>query len=240
MTKFIAVMSGKGGVGKSSICMMIAAVVSEKYKTLILDFDICGPSIVCATKADGKLVKSASGFHPVFVNKNLAVISFGLILNPDDTVIWRGAKKLGFLELFFNSIEGFDYIVIDTPPGISEEHGFLRNKNIDAILITTPQNIALNDTQRCIEFCKSSGIEIVGLIENMSYYKCENCLEKHHPFGSKGGKQLAAEYDINFLEELEIDPKWSESMDDGTFIDKYHLLKVYGPLKEILMNNGII
>lgn len=240
MTRFVCVMSGKGGVGKTSVAVMLAQILSEEHKTVIIDFDICGPSVCRALGVNGPLIKSETGFNPVHVKDNLYAISFGSILKPDDAVIWRGAKKLIFLELFYNSAVNFDFVVIDTPPGISEEHEFLINKGIEMLAVTTPQNIALNDTQRCIEFCKINKIEILGLIENMSYLICEKCDQIHHPFGHNSGKQLADEYSLDFLGSMEIEPEWADMLDSGTFKNDYKKLKAYPKIKNILTNLKII
>lgn len=236
MKKILAVMSGKGGVGKSSIAVLIAQILSEKYKVMLLDFDICGPSVTSALNINGSLIKTENGFEPVKVTETLSVVSFGSILGQNDAVIWRGPKKLAFLELFFNSADECDYVVIDTPPGISEEHEFLSKKDIYSFIVTTPQNISLNDAQRCIEFCLNKNINILGVLENMSGLKCECCNEIFYPLGSKGGKQLADEYGINFLGSMPIDPSLSISMDDGSFRYKYDSFQSTDVIKSILYN----
>lgn len=240
MTTIIAVMSGKGGVGKTSVASTIAHIFSERHRTIVLDFDICGPSIARALGADGSLIKTDTGFKPLSVKTQLDMLSFGPILRQNDVVIWRGAKKLSFLNLFYNSAVGYDYIVIDTPPGISEEHEFLVGKGVHAIVVTTPQNISLNDSQRCIEFCKASNIEILGLVENMSCVRCQCCNETYHPFGSKGGKQLADEYSIRFLGELEIETEWSVTVDGGPDTKRYENLNSYKALKGMLSDLRIL
>lgn len=241
MKKTIAVLSGKGGVGKSSISAMIAKIISLSKKTAILDFDICGPSISTAFNIkEGGLIKTENGFTPININNNLHILSFGSILKPKDAVIWRGPKKQIFLNLFYNSVEDYEYVIIDTPPGISEEHNFLINKDISVIIVTTPQNIALNDTQRCIEFCQENKMNIIGIVENMSWLKCECCEKIQYPFGSKGGKLLAEEYQLDFIGELEIEPEWSVSLDDGSFENKFTAFKAYGFFRQALIKYGII
>ncbi|KAI4290754.1 hypothetical protein PAPHI01_0028 [Pancytospora philotis] len=236
----LAVMSGKGGVGKSSIAALVAETLAAQHRVLVLDFDICGPSIATALGTRGALVKTENGFSPVRVADNLDVLSFGLVLKPEDAVIWRGPKKQVFLELFYNSIDGYDYVVIDTPPGISEEHAFLLNKGIRALVVTTPQNVALSDTQRCIEFCLESGLAIAGLIENMACVRCERCSELQHPFGNKGGENLAKEYELPFWGQLEIEPAWSKSMDAGALTQNHAQLKAHGFLDAKLRQSGIL
>lgn len=236
----IAVMSGKGGVGKTSISLLVAKVLSQYGKTILLDFDICGPSITTALNPSGSLIKTSIGFKPLNASENLDVLSFGSILQESDAVIWRGPKKLVFLDMFYKSSEDYDFAVIDTPPGISEEHDFLVDKNIEVLIVTTPQNIALNDTQRGIEFCQNKNIKVLGLIENMSFVKCDCCNQIYHPFGTNGGVQLANEYKISCLGSLEIESELSESIDSGMFNNEFKIFKAYNSLKDILINLKII
>lgn len=240
MPRVIAVISGKGGVGKSSIAVLLASILSEIHSTALLDFDICGPSVTTALGVSGGLVKTENGFKPIGCGKNLDVLSFGSILNPKDAVIWRGPKKLMFLEMFFNSVQNYEYVVIDTPPGISEEHSFIANKGVEAVIVTTPQNIALNDTQRCIEFCTDRKISVLGVIENMCSLQCECCSEVSYPFGSKGGKQLAEEYHVPFLGELPIEPRLTSLIDTGLLRDEYKTLKTCTALRSVLADCGLI
>lgn len=237
----IAVLSGKGGVGKSSVAAMIAKVFSERGSTLILDFDICGPSITTAFGIrNSALLKTASGFQPVSVSASLALLSFGSVLKPDDAVIWRGPRKRMFLDLFFNSSSEYENVIIDTPPGISEEHSFLVDKEVEAILVTTAQNVALGDTLRSIEFCLEHRIEILGIIENMSWFECGGCAMKHFPFGRGGASALAREYSIPYLGSLRIEPELTEYLDTGRFNSEYASLKTYHDMAEILTKSGII
>jgi ATP-binding protein involved in chromosome partitioning len=240
MTMVIAVMSGKGGVGKTSVAAMIAQILSEAHRTIVLDFDICGPSVARALGVEGSLIKTDTGFRPLSVRTHLDVLSFGSALQPTDAVIWRGAKKLVLLSLFYNSAVGYDYVVIDTPPGVSEEHEFLVDKGVRVVTVTTPQNISLSDTQRCIEFCRANSVEILGLVENMSWTRCQCCDETYHPFGSKGGRQLADEYSIRFLGELELETQWSEAVDQGASTENYKKLRSYNALKMMLSDLQIL
>ena len=238
--KIIAVMSGKGGVGKTSVSLMVSKILSQFGRTILLDFDICGPSVTTGLGLSGTIIKTVNGFKPLNASSNLDVLSFGLILQDTDAVIWRGAKKLVFLDLFFKSAKGYEFIVIDTPPGISEEHDYLSDKNIEALIVSTPQNIALNDAQRGIEFCKAKNIPILGLIENMSFIKCKCCDKIFYPFGSKGGIQLANEYEIRYLGSLEIEIDWCESIDSGNFNLEFETFKSYHSIKNILSCLNII
>lgn len=232
--KIIAVMSGKGGIGKSTISCLVAAYLSGKYKTVLVDTDICGPSITNMMGVKGKLVKSETGFTPVPVSASLSVLSFGLALKPEDVVIWRGPKKRALLKLFFDSISGYEYVIVDTPPGVSEEHAFLKEMACSVILATTPQNVSLNDTQNTIEFISGSSMKIIGIIENMSFFQCECCRDSFYPFGKNGGELLAAEYGLPFLGKIEIDNSTSSALDSGTFLEKISESKAFQSIERIL------
>ena len=179
----IVVLSGKGGVGKSTVSSQIAWCLAEKGKHVgILDVDICGPSIPRMMGViNGEVHQSGSGWEPVYVSENLSVMSIGFMLpNRDDAVIWRGAKKHGLIQQFLTDINwgALDYLVIDTPPGTSDEHisviTFLKEVGLDgAVIVTTPQEVALQDVRKEINFCFKTNINIIGVVENMSELRCE-------------------------------------------------------------------
>lgn len=235
--KKIAVMSGKGGVGKSSISILLSTILSEKSKCLLLDFDICGPSCVNSLNGQGEIKKTEKGLRPIKITNNLFVLSMASMIKPEDAVIWRGPKKLSLLNLFWDSIEGYDYVIIDTPPGISEEYEFFIDKEIKVVIVTTSQNISLSDTVKGIEFCRNNSIEIYGIIENMSGYKCECCKQNTNIFASKGGEHVSIEHDIKFIASLPIEPVFGKFLDTGIFIDNYKSLKSYKILKESILKD---
>ncbi|KAM0671249.1 MRP-like protein [Ordospora colligata] len=230
----IAVMSGKGGVGKSSVSIMLSVALSEMGKTLLLDFDLCGPSVVCGLGVRGIVRKASKGFVPVQVTDNLYVLSMGLMMNDTDTVIWRGPKKMHMLSMLYDSIDEFENVVIDMPPGLSEEHGFLRSKDIWALIVTTPQEVSLHDCSRAIDFCMQNDICILGLVENMSGYRCECCGAITNIFGSKGGQRLAESIGIPFLCTLEIDPILCKALDDGVFANTNRSLGSYVKFRDTI------
>ena len=172
------VLSGKGGVGKSTVSSQLAfSLASQGFQVGILDIDICGPSIPRMMGVlHGEVHQSNSGWDPVYVDDNLSVMSIGFLLgDPDDAVIWRGAKKHALIQQFLSEINWgeLDYLIIDTPPGTSDEHisivNFLRDVGIDGgVIVTTPQEVSLSDVRKEIRFCQRSGIRIIGIIENMS------------------------------------------------------------------------
>lgn len=174
----ILVLSGKGGVGKSTVSAQIAFTLASMNKQVgLLDVDICGPSIPRMLGLVGHEVhQSASGWSPVYVEDNLGVMSIGFMLpSNDDAIIWRGPRKNGLIKQFLTDVDWgqLDYLIIDTPPGTSDEHisivQYLKSANVDgAIIVTTPQEVAMADVRKEINFCKKTGINILGLVENMS------------------------------------------------------------------------
>ncbi|WEL39227.1 cytosolic Fe-S cluster assembly factor NUBP2 [Encephalitozoon hellem] len=223
----IAVMSGKGGVGKSSISIMLSTMMSERKKTLLLDFDLCGPSIAGGLGVRESIYKGEKGLVPVKVTENLYMLSMALLMKDNDSVIWRGPKKISVLSMFYESIDGFENVIIDMPPGISEEHEFLVGKDACALIVTTPQNVSLEDSSRAINFCISSGIRVSGLIENMSGYRCECCGSLTNILGSRGGERLSKEMEVPFVCRLPIDPLLCEALDEGRFVEKCESIDTY-------------
>ena len=175
----ILVLSGKGGVGKSSTAAQLAWALAGKGNEVgILDIDLCGPSIPCMMGLQGEQVhKSGSGWSPVYAEDNLAVMSIGFMLpDADAPVIWRGPRKNGLIKQFMTDVDWgeLDYLIIDTPPGTSDEHismaQFLKETNIDgAVVVTTPQEVAMSDVRKELNFCEKTKIPVLGLIENMSH-----------------------------------------------------------------------
>jgi len=223
------VLSGKGGVGKSTVSSLLARAFAANPDTNVglLDIDICGPSIPRIMGCEGEIVhQSGSGWSPVYVEENLSVMSIGFLLdNPKSAVIWRGPRKNGLIKQFLMEVDwgtGLDVLVVDTPPGTSDEHlsiaTYLSKTNIDgAILVTTPQDVSIIDVRKEIDFCKKTNIPIVGIIENMSVFVCCNCQHSSElfPKTSGGGEALAKEYNIPFLGRLPMDPKLTKDCDEG-------------------------
>jgi Mrp family chromosome partitioning ATPase len=162
----LLVLSGKGGVGKSSVAAQLSLSLVNDYKVGILDIDLTGPSIPKLFGMENeKIHQSSSGWVPVYSNEtcNLGIISVGFLLNSNqDAVIWRGPKKTAMIKQFVNDVDwqALDYLIIDTPPGTSDEHiaimGFLKGfkGNVGAVIVTTPQAVSLQDVKREINFCK--------------------------------------------------------------------------------------
>ena len=162
-------------------------------------------------------MQSSAGWVPVFADgsRRLAVMSIGFLLADDrQAVVWRGPKKTAMIKQFISDVvwgDG-DYMVIDTPPGTSDEHitiaQALSGQGLDgAILVTTPQAVACDDVRKEATFCRKLGVKIIGLVENMSGYVCPCCNEVSHVFGKGGGEALAAELNVPFLGSIPIDPR---------------------------------
>ncbi|KAJ3874579.1 P-loop containing nucleoside triphosphate hydrolase protein [Lentinula edodes] len=231
----ILVLSGKGGVGKSTFTAQLgwAFAADESTQTGIMDVDICGPSIPTILGIASEQVHSSStGWSPVYVQDNLGVMSVGFMLpSSRDAVMWRGPKKNGLISQFLKDVDwgDLDYLVVDTPPGTSDEHlsivQFLKESGIDgAVLITTPQEVALQDVHREIDFCKKVGIRILGIVENMSGFVCPSCKTESQIFkpSTGGAKRLAEETGIELLGAVPLDPRIGKSADYGvSFLDEY-------------------
>lgn len=175
----ILVLSGKGGVGKSTFASQLAyGLAADAGKDVgLLDIDICGPSAPIMFRQEGQDVhKSNTGWQPVYVTENLAVMSIGFLLpNPDDAVIWRGPRKNGLIKQFLKDTEwgALDFLVVDAPPGTSDEHlsivQYLKHAGITgALIVTTPQEVAMADVRKELSFCKKVGVNVLGVVENMS------------------------------------------------------------------------
>ena len=224
----ILVLSGKGGVGKSTFTTMLAHAFAADVDTTvgIMDTDICGPSIPKMMGVESETIHvTSTGWEPVWTSENLAVMSVQFMLpNRDDAVIWRGPKKNGLIKQFLKDVEWgeLDYLVVDTPPGTSDEHlsvnSFLKESGVDgAVLITTPQEVSLLDVRKEIDFCRKAGIPILGLVENMSGFVCPKCTYQSEIFlaTTGGGARLARETGVPFLGSVPLDPRIGMSCDYG-------------------------
>lgn len=190
-----------------------------------MDVDLTGPSIPRMLGLDGQSIRqSQDGWVPVYADasQSLAVMSVGFLLkSKNDSVVWRGPKKNAMIRQFLGDVRwgSLDYLIIDTPPGTSDEHisimEYLHPFNPKAILVTTPQAISLADNLRTLDFCKKTGLPLIGLIENMSGYICPHCAECTNVWGKGGGEALANREGIRFLGRIPIDPKLVRVLDDA-------------------------
>ena len=202
----LIVMSGKGGVGKTSVSVNTAIALSKKgYKVGLMDVDLHGPDVPRMLGLTGTPdVSKNQKLNPLKYSDNLSVISVeSLTPNKDDAIIWRGPIKHSAIQQFIGDIEWgeLDFLIIDSPPGTGDEPLTVAQTISDAkaIIVTTPQEVSLADVRKSISFCKTVKMDIFGLIENMSGYTCPHCGESLELFGTGGGEKTASDAGLNFL-----------------------------------------
>jgi len=209
------------------VSSQLAFYLQEEGKDVgLLDVDICGPSIPKIMGLEGEQIHQSNlGWEPVYVEENLAVVSVGFLLNePNQAIIWRGPKKNTLIKQFLRDVywNELDYLVIDTPPGTSDEHlsivQYLKETQPEgAIIVTTPQEVALLDVRKEINFCKKVGLPILGVIENMSTFVCPKCKTETKIFAptTGGAIKMCQEMDIKYLGSIPLDPMIARSCDEG-------------------------
>jgi Mrp family chromosome partitioning ATPase len=222
----VMVLSGKGGVGKSTVAVNLASALSMAGKRVgLLDIDIHGPSVPKLLHVEGTPISgSEAGLAPVKVGFRtglLSVMSIGFLLRErDDAVIWRGPRKYSLIKQFLRDVEWgeLDYLVVDSPPGTGDEPLAVAQliENADgAVIVTTPQDLSVQDVRRCIVFCREVDLPVLGVVENMSGFICPKCGEQIQIFGSGGGRNMAQEMGVPFLGQIPIDPEVVTSGDGG-------------------------
>ena len=267
----LLVLSGKGGVGKSTFAALLALAFSsarggpraedgaareegggEEPTVGIVDTDLCGPSIprmlLGALSTESTIHRSASGWTPVWASDSLAVMSIQFMLpDPDAAVIWRGAKKNGMIKRFLLDVDwgALDLLLFDTPPGTSDEHlsvqAFLKDAGVDgAVLVATPQEVALLDVRKEIDFCRKAGIKIVGVVENMAGFVCPNCDGESEIFiaSTGGARKLCEDEGLPFLGSVPLDPRIGMACDYGenfleAFPDSPAVRQIYKIVEEV-------
>ena len=225
--KFI-VLSGKGGVGKSSIAVNLAVWLSMQGKsTGLLDIDIHGPSIPKLLNLEGKNIQAESNkIKPVLYSETLKIMSIGFLLqNQSDALIWRGPMKHNVIKQFVTDVcwGNLDYLVVDCPPGTGDEPlsiAQMLDKIDGAIIVTTPQELAIVDVKKCLTFCKQLNLPVLGVIENMSGFVCPHCEQKTDIFKGNGARQMAKDFGVPFLGSIPMDSALAYACDSGKpFID---------------------
>jgi len=220
----VIVLSGKGGVGKSTVAANLAASLCMAGKTVgLLDIDIHGPSIPKLLHIEHVPVRGTeNSIYPVEVGNGLKVMSIGLLLGErdDEAIIWRGPMKHSVIKQFLRDVEwgDLDYLVVDSPPGTGDEPMTVIQLIGDAdgaIIVTTPQELAVQDVRRSIMFCRQLDLPILGVVENMSGFRCPQCQAHTHIFGSGGGQSMAEKAGVPFLGAIPIDPEVVTSGDTG-------------------------
>lgn len=255
----VLVLSGKGGVGKSSITTQLALTLSlQGHSVGVLDIDLTGPSVPRFFGIEEKKVRQApGGWIPVDVHEAqtlppksdptngngdaatqgqkigaLSCMSLGFILaNRSDAVIWRGPKKTAMVRQFLTDVlwPELDFLLVDTPPGTSDEHISLLetllkqvalptappNQLAGAVVVTTPQAISISDVKKELNFCKKTGIRVLGVVENMAGFVCPNCSECTNVFSKGGGEIMARDFQVPFLGSVPIDPAFVMLVEEG-------------------------
>uniref|UniRef100_I2CWA0 Cytosolic Fe-S cluster assembly factor NUBP2 n=1 Tax=Macaca mulatta TaxID=9544 RepID=I2CWA0_MACMU len=223
----ILVLSGKGGVGKSTISTELALALRHAGKKVgILDVDLCGPSIPRMFGAQGRAVHQCDrGWAPVFLDReqSISLMSVGFLLEkPDEAVVWRGPKKNALIKQFVSDVAWgeLDYLVVDTPPGTSDEHmatieALRPYQPLGALVVTTPQAVSVGDVRRELTFCRKTGVRVMGVVENMSGFTCPHCTECTSVFSRGGGEELARLAGVPFLGSVPLDPELMRSLEEG-------------------------
>lgn len=218
----IAVVSGKGGVGKSSVTSLLATLFSRKgYQTAVLDADITGPSIPRMFGVAGRAQADETGILPKITHGGIKLISINLLLESEETpVVWRGPLIAGTVKQFWTDVSwhDVDYMFIDMPPGTGDiPLTVFQSLPVDGIVVvTTPQDLVSMIVKKAANMAKMMNIPILGLVENLSFYKCPDCGRETEIFGKSKLTQVAAEMGLDILGRMAIDPKLAQLCDEGS------------------------
>lgn len=242
----IAVSSGKGGVGKSSVTVNLAGALARSgVRVGILDADVFGPSIptMLGNPTAKPEFNEQNRMSPILVPGELGgeiqVNSLGYLADPDDATVWRGPMASRALEqlCFDTRWQNLDYLLIDMPPGTGDIQLTLAQKLpvTGAVIVTTPQDVALDDARKGIAMFRKVGVPVLGLIENMSFYQCSHCGEKDYIFGQDGGKALAARYQLPVLGQWPLFSELREQLDAGRLMVQS---KPQHPVSDVIMRSA--
>ncbi len=239
----ILVLSGKGGVGKSTVAVNLAVSLALSGKSVgLLDIDIHGPSIPKILNLEGKTIQAVGDvILPVEMVENLKVMSIGFLLrSSDDAVIWRGPMKYKMIKQFLKDVQwgNLDFLIVDSPPGTGDEPLSIVQllENADgAVIVTTPQEVALSDVRKCITFCRNLKLPVIGVLENMSGFVCPKCGERTDIFKSGGGQEMANQMNVPFLGRIPIDPQIVQACDSGKpFVYHYNQSQTAKAFEKVL------
>jgi len=219
----IVVMSGKGGVGKTTVAVNMACGLAAAGKKVgLMDVDIHGPNVpkmLCLEES--KIQADDNGIIPIITKNNLKVISMAFLLSdPDSPVIWRGPMKMQVINQFLGDVQwgDLDYLIVDLPPGTGDESLSIAQQipGAEAVIVTTPQDVALLDSRKSVNFARQLNMPVLGIIENMSGLKCPHCRKDIDLFKTGGGERAAKDMNVPFLGRLPIDPEVVGAGDSGT------------------------
>ena len=232
--KVIAVISGKGGVGKSLVTSLLAvAAAREGKRVAVMDADITGPSIPTAFGIHDKAVANEFGLLPVVTNNGTAVMSVNLLLeNETDPVVWRGPVISGVVKQFWTEVVwgDVDYMFVDMPPGTGDAPlTVVQSLPLDGIIVvTSPQDLVSMIVAKAVKMAQLMNVPILGIVENMSYFQCPDCGKQHHIYGESHIEEIAKEYGIPATASLPIDPALAKACDNGLIedIDSYFISEI--------------
>ncbi|MEJ2586129.1 MAG: Mrp/NBP35 family ATP-binding protein [Deltaproteobacteria bacterium] len=219
----ILVMSGKGGVGKSTVASYLALLLAHNGKKVgLMDVDLHGPTVAKLMDVQGgfEIVEAEGAIRPYRFSDHLGIVSLDMVLGEKDTaVIWRGPMKISAIRQFISDIDWgtLDFMVVDSPPGTGDEPLTVAQTipDAEALIVTTPQEVSLADVRKSINFCRQVGLKILGVVENMSGFSCPHCGETIDLFGSGGGAHMAAQMNVPLLGQLPIEPAMVSAGDSG-------------------------
>jgi len=216
----VAVASGKGGVGKSTMAVNLAlALAAEGASVGLLDADIYGPSQPMMMGIEGRPESTDGKSMEPLENYGVQVMSIGFLVAPDEAMIWRGPMATQALEQLLRQTNWreLDYLIVDMPPGTGDIQLTLSQRvpMTGAVVVTTPQDIALLDAKKGIKMFEKVGVPILGIVENMAVHICSNCGHVEHIFGEGGGKRMAAQYSMDYLGALPLDIRIRQEADSG-------------------------
>ena len=233
--KVIGVVSGKGGVGKSLVTSLMAVSMQRRgYKSAVLDADITGPSIPAVFGLNEHATGDDNGLYPVNTKTGIEVMSINLLLeNPSDPVVWRGPVIGGVVKQFWNEViwNDVDFMFVDMPPGTGDVPlTVFQSLPVDGIIVvTSPQDLVSMIVEKAVKMAKLMDVPVLGLVQNMAYFECDECGKKHYIFGEPQGAEVAKKYDIPAYATLPIDPAFAASVDAGA-IETYDA--IHGNLLE--------
>lgn len=237
--KVIAVVSGKGGVGKSATCALLAAMSAKKgYRTAVLDADIIGPSMPKMFGVTARAQGSEEGILPVVTREGIQMMSMNLLLEEQtQPVLWRGSLVAGAAVQFWTDVlwKDVDYMFVDMPPGTGDVplSVFQSLPLAGIVMVTTPQDLVQMIVAKTVSMAGKMGVPVLGLVENMSYFVCPCCGKQTELFGQSKAAAFAAEYGISSVARMPVDPSFTALVDDGRIAEYANTAALEGIFREI-------